>query len=350
MIKDNFDIFEPVHHTLERHAEKYKKPFYFVDWAPLSLCNFSCNYCDPANYAGWYPEHNIQDAKRFLDYICANTDQPLFFNINGGEPTLWKPLEEFCRYIKSKNEINQIRLITNGTRSKKWWLDKADIIDQVIVSLHYGQTKNEVIVDKFNALYKTETDVALHLMLDCYNFDSCVETYYYCKEHLDGPSLSVRPLRKTIITSEHQPYTQEQYKVMHNLTPIHGHKFNPQQSAMQWRNTQTNEIKPVISIDKDLLMAKQNNWQDWYCNIGIETIVVNSKGGIKLGSSCFKFLILGNISDNEYNLPLIPIKCKYQYCGCLTDLQTTKVKDLPQGAKYIDTGISSETIEVATRD
>lgn len=349
MIKDNYDVFEPVFKKLKRLPE-YNKPFYFIDWAPLSLCNFSCSYCHPNNYEGRWPEHDIQDAKRFIDYISANTDMPLFFNINGGEPTLWKHLDEFCRHIKNKNPINQIRLITNGTRSKKWWLDRTDIIDQVIVSIHYGQTKNEVIVEKFNALHKTETDVVLHLMLDCNNFDSCVETYNYCKDNLDGPSLTVRPLRTNIEGSEHQPYTQEQYAVMRNLSNIDGVKYNPQQSVMQWRNTKTNEIKQVISIDKDLLMAKENNWKDWYCNIGLETIVVNSKGKIRIGSQCFKELVVGYLKDKDYSLPLVPIKCKYEYCGCLTDLQTTKVKDLPKGAKYIDAGISSKTIEVATRD
>ena len=35
------------------------------------------------------------------------------------------------------------------------------------------------------------------------------------------------------------------------------------------------------------------------------------------------YLKYGNIKDKEYSVPLLPVLCKFDYCGCLTDLQTT---------------------------
>ncbi len=338
MIKDDYDIFEQIDNK-----------YLIVDWAPLNLCNFSCTYCHHSNYDGSNTPHSIEDCKRFVDYISTSTDKLLYFNINGGEPTLWRHLDEFCEYVKSKNTKNIIRLITNGTRGENWWLARTHLIDQIIVSIHNGQTKNQEIVEKFNAFYKTGSDVSLHLMMDILNFDTCVETYEYCKQYLDGPSMIVRPLRTDISQIELQPYTQDQIEKMKKMRPLRRNAHHPQQSEMAWKSN-SGKLKRVFDIERQLLLPKENNWRDWYCYIGIETIVVNSFGNIKIGSQCFKYLNFGDISDTTYALPMVPIKCKYDFCSCLTDLQTKKTKDLKLGEKYIDAELHSPAYKITTRN
>ena len=344
MSKQNYDIFEAVN-----------EPYIIVDWAPISLCNFSCNYCDPDIYSGPAPQHEIQHAKRFLDFLwnklCVPQNKKLFFNIHGGEPTLWRDLDKFCEYVKQLDSGNLIRLLTNGTRGTHWWLERTGLINMVIVSVHQGQSKNQEIVEKFSQLYDNKVDVSLHVMMDQTRFDDCIETYKYLYDNLDGPQLVFKPLRVTISHHELQPYTSEQYDAMNKLIKKDWYKkHHPQQSQMQWRSTLDNSTKIINNIEQELLLTHENDWQDWYCNIGMETVVVNHRGDIKLGSLCFKSLTFGNIADQEYQLPLIPIKCKFKYCGCITDLQTTKVKHLQTGKKYIDAQVHSNSYEIATRD
>jgi organic radical activating enzyme len=343
MSKQLYDVFEkePTNGT----------NWLIMDWQPLSLCNFSCSYCHPNNYNGKIPAHELDDCIHFLDYVWQNVagDRQLFFNITGGEPTLWKHLDAFCQHVKSLGTTNVIRLITNGTRPIKWWLDRSHAIDMVIVSIHHGQSKKEAIAEKFNQLYAAGVDVSLHSMIDTHHFEECMATYEYLAANLDGPSLSFKPLRVDISQEFLQDYTPEQLSQMSHLQEIDAHKHHQQQPNMQWRGLD-GTVKRVNNIQKDLLITRTNDWHDWYCNIGMETLVVNSAGIIRLGSSCFKNLGMGNIQNREYNLANLPIKCKYDYCGCLTDLQTTKTKTIPKGAQYIDAGISDSTYKIATRD
>ena len=344
MSKHNYDKFSPMS----------KQPL-VVDWAVGSQCNFSCSYCSPEIYNGKTPWHDIDDCKRFLDFIhtniCVPNDQYILFNIHAGEPTLWPHLDEFCTYAKQLDPRNHMRLLTNGTRSTKWWCERTHLIDSVIVSIHHGQSQNEKIADKFNQVYASGMDVSLHLMVDTHAFDTCIESYQYLLENLQGPQLIWKPLREDITKEYLQAYTQDQFETMHSLKsfPRYYKKWHTEpQSLMQWSLQDNTPV--IVDIEKDLLITKTNDWQDWYCNVGIESIVVQQMGLIKPGSSCFKSLSYGNISDREYSIPILPIKCKYKYCGCLTDLQTTKVRDLQPGEQYIDASLSENAYKIATRD
>ena len=342
MSKYEYDIFEPI-----------KRQPFIVDWAVGSLCNFSCSYCDPLFYEGKSPWHNFTDCKRFIDWcwenICVPKDQILFFNLHAGEPTLWPDLDQFCEYVKSLSTSNIIRLLTNGTRNTKWWISRNQLIDNIIVSVHHGQTKNEVISKKFDEIYDSGIDVSLHVMVDTNAFEVCIDTYKYLYNNCKGPQLIFKPLRKAIINSELQDYTQEQISIMQDL-PEKPHKGlrNKQQVDMQWKRIGEEPVR-VKSIEKELLLPHLNNWNGWYCNMGVETIVVQHQGWIKPGSNCFKKLKYGNIKDKDYSVPLLPVLCKLDYCGCLTDLQTTKVKDIAVGEKYIDAPLFEETYQIATR-
>lgn len=341
MIKDEYEIFEPFR----------PDDYLIIDWQPTSICNFSCNYCHPDNYNGNWKDHDLDDCINFVNYINENnnSERKLFFNINGGEPTLWKNLDKFCEHIKKLDKDNIIRLITNGTRGTNWWLDRSNLIDMVIVSIHMDQSKKEIIAEKFNNLYKSGVDVNLHVMMDIQRFDSSLDTYKYLYKNLNGPGLSFRPLRVEIGSHYMQPYTDDQLEQMKNLQIIDSVKYRKQQSEMIWRSVSGKEL-PINNIDKELIVTKENNWKDWYCNIGIDTIVVNRNGNIKPSSGCFKHLSYGNIKEKNYNLPMVPVKCKFDYCGCLTDLQTKKTKNLKNGEYYIDADIHRSAYNITVRN
>jgi len=80
-------------------------------------CNLRCNFCynyglvlTPENYESLDEEVIfmwLNDNRDFIDAVC----------ITGGEPTLQKDIEEFCRKIKTQDFL--IKLDTNGTNPEK---------------------------------------------------------------------------------------------------------------------------------------------------------------------------------------------------------------------------------------
>jgi sulfatase maturation enzyme AslB (radical SAM superfamily) len=343
MTKYEYDYFEPV-----------KENAIIIDWAAGNTCNFQCSYCDPACWDGGVPWHDFDNCIRFIDFvwenICVPQNKIMFFNFHGGEPALWPEVTKVCEYIKNINENNIIRLLTNGTRSTKWWTDKAHLFDLLIVSIHEGQTKKEKIVEKFNQVQKSGINISLHVMMDIAQFDGCVDTYKYLYDNLiPDVSLQYKPVRISIRKHELQPYTDIQLATMNSLQRLNGSPNLKNQSQMQWRKDGEEPVR-VKSIENEILLPQLNDWKDWYCNMGIETLVVQHNGWIKPGSQCFKNLKYGNISDKEYSIPLLPVKCKWDLCGCLTDLQTTKIKNIKKGDKYIDADISTGAYTITTRD
>ena len=70
MSKDIYDVFEPYKYNSNAHD------LLIVDWAVGSMCNFSCTYCDPLFYEGKTPWHDIDDCKRFIDFLWENVCIP----------------------------------------------------------------------------------------------------------------------------------------------------------------------------------------------------------------------------------------------------------------------------------
>jgi hypothetical protein len=86
------------------------------------------------------------------------------------------------------------------------------------------------------------------------------------------------------------------------------------------------ENNSVIDL-QELLLEQKNNFKDWACWIGIDTLNITREGNVTIGSQCFPNFVLGSIHDMNFNIPMKPVKCKYELCSCLTDLTTKKEKN-----------------------
>lgn len=333
----------------------YKGPL-IIDWAPGNLCNFSCKYCTPANYDGSEPWHNGDDSIRFLDYIyetiCKPENKPISITLQGGEPTLWPHLDQVCKHLKQIDKRNTIRMLTNGTRGTQWWLDRQEFIDCIIVSIHNRQTKKDVIAQKFNAVELSGIDISMHVMIDVNYFDECIDLYNHLYNNIQHIHLEPKVCRLDITKSELQNYSEQQLETIKSLKikrKSRWGKSNLINPPMYWVDNNGKKLPHKTEINK-LIINKQNTWENWFCNIGLETLVITKEGRYKAGSMCFNDTWYGNIKDKVYNIPLYPVQCKYKGCFCGADIQVTKTRDIPTGTKFIDHDLSTKSYKITTRN
>ena len=80
-----------------------------IEYMLGNLCNHKCHYCFPGSNEGDMPWPDVEIVKRNLDHLLKHfesqgkTKSNIFFV--GGEPTLWKGLEELCLYLKENFDV-----------------------------------------------------------------------------------------------------------------------------------------------------------------------------------------------------------------------------------------------------
>lgn len=307
---------------------KHQMNYVYVDWDITSRCNFACHYCDPAAHDGKYNFPSLPVAKNVITKIndrYSEVKKFAVYNLFGGEPTIWKELPEFSKFVKTINPDNKLQLLTNGNKTIKWWKRSAPFIDKIIVSVHVAQTDITELVEKFNQLAE-DIVIDFQLAMDLKIFDKCVEYYRYAEQHLH-PNISLRakPLRVMLGEAELMPYSEEQKQILKSLQ----HRQGKQVEGIAIPMVKKLDGK-IIDEDVDitqLVLNKENKWKDWACWIGIDTINITRKGNVTIGSQCNEDLILGNIYQDNFIFPLKPVICKYNTCGCYADIHTRKVKD-----------------------
>ena len=302
--------------------------YIFVDWDMSSVCNYDCYYCNEEIHDGKVKFPDIQVAKNVVDKINLEYKEKdyAYFNLLGGEPTAWKYLEEFSYYVKKDNNKNILQVLTNGSRSLRWWKKHAKFIDKIIVSVHVAQCDIKELVNKFNTIVN-EIDIDFQIAIDIKIFDKCIEYYNYAFKNLnDKIKLRPKPLKVLIGGPELMPYTNLQKRTMQELQERHGKHRRIYGSPMIQDDDLCVGNEQIVDIVK-LITNEENNWEGWACWIGIETINITRYGNVKIGAWCNPDLVLGNIKDLSFKIPMKPVICKYDTCGCWTDIHTTKIKN-----------------------
>ena len=302
-------------------THKNNRKYIFVDWDLSSICNYNCYYCGEEAHDGKFNFPKIEHVRNFIDKIqqIYSNKEFAIYNLLGGEPTLWKDLKNFTSYVKKVNDRNIVQLLTNGSRSLKWWKENALYMDRIIVSIHVANCKIEPLIEKLNNISNL-LDIEVQVAIDLNIFDKCIDFYNYAYNNLTSSiCLRPKPLKKNLSVSGMMDYTNHQIDIIKKLPQIEG-KFKKKFSSSMILNDEDVDITSLIT-------DKKNNFKDWACWIGIDTINVRRDGRVKIGSACNPDLILGNIKDCNFNIPMLPVKCRYNTCECWADLHTTKVKN-----------------------
>jgi len=305
-----------------------------VDYQVSSVCNYTCDYCFPGSNDGKYPFRKDWEliAKNFtflFNYYKEHTNKNKFeLNLTGGEPTLWPRVEDFCNEIKKENNV-VIQMITNGSRTIRWWNDYGHLFDKVILSCHHKEINIDHIIEVADLLYKKNVLINALVMIDPVEWDKCVDIIEKLKTSKHHWPIRIQKLEKT-------SYTEEQNKFLKNST---------QRSPLlldEWKHRNKSLNKQPIAIFPDgqqrqlsaneVSMYGWNNFYGWSCNLGKDSLFIHTNGDLS-GACSQKLYNLDkffNLFDDNFtevfNPEIQPTICKSAYCGCVSEFNMTKKK------------------------
>lgn len=332
------------------------KNYLEIRWLPSNVCNFRCRYCFPGANEGTHLN------PKNLDLICKNFDHLLkqykeklgktdvHLQIIGGEPTLWKDLHKFVYRIKEQNNV-YLSLITNGSRTIRWWKKHGHIIDNVHLTHHVEQGDLDHTIQVADLLYEYGKKITVKVLMDPTCWNKCVEAVNYLKKNSQHSWFIVvaeviEPEVSNLVEirsadSSDKKYTAEQLKYIKksikrmpgplwfwkNRKLVFDGKLKLFESVATLENGKKFKAKSGTYINEGI-----NSFKGWQCNIGIDSFAINFDG--KIEGSCKQrlfgldqsFNILDENFVNDFDIEFKPAICSRFNCSCAAETHIDKIK------------------------
>lgn len=326
--------------------------FLEIRWNPNNVCNFKCRYCFPESNIGTYKSPQdldliIKNFDHFLnEYKTKLNKTNVHLKIAGGEPTLWRDLGEFITEIKKRHDI-YITIISNGSRTLRWWKKYGPLIDNVTLSYHQEQADLKHHIEVADIMFALGKKTTVVVLMDPLRWDECVRDIEYMKAHSTHKWFIQTA---EVIEPEHvysnekvetRRYDEKQKKFMKwelkrlpgvlwflkNIKLVKTGKIRLYESVATLDNGKTVKARPQTYIN--------NNWNSfhgWSCDIGSEAVFINWTGEIigscrqKLYGLDFSYNILDTDFVNKFVLNFKPVICSYKNCFCGPETHVSKRK------------------------
>ena len=181
-----------------------------IDWSMGSVCNYHCSYCPTALHDGKNSWASLENIHRFIDRLYEHYDTNFQFILHGGEPTLMPHLPEVCAEIKRRDPTNMVALITNGSRTIRWWQRNKHLFDCINLTAHPAECDVEHLVKVCHEYYqpgKNELNVLVTMHPDYWVRD--LKVAHRLAEASNGYSVTLKQLRVNF-GSELYPYNLAQ--------------------------------------------------------------------------------------------------------------------------------------------
>lgn len=328
--------------NLVRIISKKRKNILNISWDPSNFCNFKCLYCyENANAGTHRPTADLDtivDNFRFLiDYYQKNTGKTtVHFTMAGGEPTLWKDLNLFISKIKEKHSV-YFSLISNGSRTIRWWEENAVKIDNVHISHHVDQGSVDHITKVADVCHSSGCKTTVKILMDPLLWDKGIDDIMYMKKYSK---------EKWFITTS-QVLEQRNYSVNYTDNQLLFLKKEIRRiPSVLWFLKNIRLFKDKITLFESVgifsdgekinakagtyLISNLNKFTGWNCSVGKDRLYVGWTG--KISGSCgiqlFNKNVEYNILDNNFKLKFAPditdTICKKEMCLCSPETHLNK--------------------------
>lgn len=301
-----------------------------IEYMPGNLCNHRCHYCFPGSNEGDKLWPDVELVKQNLGHLLKHyeahgkTKSNIFFV--GGEPTLWKGLEELCNYLKNNFDVI-IEMSTNGTRKIDWWKNNAKNFDHIGVSVHREFANVSHLIEVCDTLYEQGIFVNADVLMDPEAFDTCLEIV----DKLKTSKYNWPIIAKVVHFGGAHRYSQEQLLYFNDSI-----KRYPE---VEWYNTTSKKPVKEITIvkyDNEIIQTNSDSWltrnglnhfKDWQCNLGVDILKIFPDGRIT-GNCQQKLFEVDNLYSPEFvknfNPVIAPVICTKFVCGCNEEVVCNK--------------------------
>ncbi|WP_318440661.1 radical SAM protein [Photobacterium leiognathi] len=298
-----------------------------INWALMNNCNYKCSYCHSDLNSGSIKAPPYEVVINFVNKIinhAKKTGLRPFFEFGGGEVTLLRYFGDLIKYINHNN--GQVCIVSNGSKSLKWWNENVQYLDGVSLSFHVNDIKDkEHFVNVAKILEGSKkTRFHVNIMMDPKKFDECISFAEELKSKVKC-SIALQPLFEGFghggITKKYT-YTEKQDLLMKTF------RGRPEEKELPIPNSSV-EIeyfdgsKNTVSTF-DLLVNDQINFIGWDCYAGVESMIVTFSGDVHR-AWCMQDPAIGSIYDKSIQIPILPTRCKTKICQCGADLSSTKI-------------------------
>ena len=298
-----------------------------------NVCTYNCSYCNSANKDGSVPWVDIDSAVNIVEEIFKVYSAPPFnktnfhFELLGGEVTVWKDIDFLLKKIHSLG--SETSIFTNASRSIRWWEECSSYLNRVTISFHPEYADREHVVNVGNILAEKNIQVNFQVTMLPELWQKSLDTIQYAVDHGKFEQVTVTKLFKHSTQGKLEihdwPYTDEQtawFKIQSTFNTKNQLLAKQDLQKSQgyyshvsnfWVDSQTGNFRQQSS--KLAAVTKQNNWKDWYCYVGIDTLFVHADGRIARASLCKLPIVSYNWKDiSAIEWPTDPIKCPYTAC------------------------------------
>ena len=327
-----------------------------IRWNPNNVCNYKCEYCWPDNNSGDYLSPKdlgliVKNFNHFIEqYKTRLGKTKIHLSLAGGEPTLWKDLAQFIEAIKKENDI-YFSLISNGSRTLRWWREYGHLIDNAHLSYHISQADPDHMIAVADTLFEYNKKVTVKVLMDRKHWQEGLDVIEYMKKNskhkwfiitcevIEPEVAKIGNIK--VINADDIQITPEQKRFLKN--PL---KRIPNPLWI-WKNRklifegQIRLYESIATLDNGkTVRAKSNtyinnnwtNFEGWSCDIGLDNVYISWTGEIQ--GSCqqtiygldYSFNILDEDFVEKFNPEFKSSICSIKNCLCSCETQQSKFK------------------------
>lgn len=307
-----------------------------IGWATSNVCNFKCRYCFPGSNEGDVANPQdvdlvVNNISHVIEHYRTNLDKQFFhLTILGGEPTVWRDFDRFLEKIKLVDGV-YVSILTNGSRTLRWWNEYGGLVDNLTLSLHISQADLDHSIQVADIVYSKGKKVTVQVLMDTECWDRGVQAINYMKENSRYPwMIETKPVVHSTVeyTPEQTAYLKSSLKryptfawLLKNIRYLFNGHIRLYRSRAIYTDGSSTRAKPSTYI-----LSGDTDFSGWSCNIGIESILIDQWG--KINGSCGQLLFDANILDTDFaskfNPYLGPIICSMPSCTCLPATHASK--------------------------
>lgn len=302
-----------------------------VQWFVTARCNFNCSYCSDWNdgdqtfeyYHDNRSKHPEYDQLKIaVDKLIAGVGNNIEWGFAGGEPMVMPAFHDIIKYIRSTNP-NDIAVCTNGTLPLKKMSEIYEVLDNMLISLHFEHIENRIeeYIEKIIALEEQRKDnqkLTVRFMVYPGKLDivekMLQEFFLGGVKQIEFRSIQPHPGINWYYTKEEFDKINEWYSKYENK--------EKKNIVRYWDDNSTSE-----DMFTQIVHNQEHQYKNWKCWAGVHQLRIDPNGRVtRCGARVGGFL--GNIFTDDIDFPREPIICTQHDCKDYMDLRV--IKYLPE--------------------